>query len=78
MVEYKVVSFVDIAYVLGMSSKQLSRWYKHVLSGYILAKEKSEANHYEHKRKGADKAIRVPIVNLDHMGLELTIDNKHF
>lgn len=61
-----------------MSSKKLSRWYKHVLSGYILAKENGEVNKYDHKPRGANKRIRVPIVNLDHMGRELAIDDKHF
>lgn len=78
MVENKVISLSDIAYVLGMSSKKLSRWYKHVLSGYEVSKEKGELNQYDHKPKGATKKIRVPIVNLDHMGRELAIDDKHF
>jgi transposase len=78
LVENKVISLSDIAYVLGMSNKKLSRWYKHVLSGYEIAKEKKEIYKYDHKPKGATKKIRVPIVNLNHMGRELAIDDKHF
>jgi len=78
LVENKVVSLADIAYVLGMSSKKLSRWYKHVLSGYEIAKRNGELNQYDHRPKRATKTIRVPIVNLDHMGQELAIDDKHF
>jgi transposase len=78
LVENKVISLADIAYVLGMSNKKLSRWYKHVLSGYEIAKSNGEIYQYDHKPKGSARKIRVPIVNLDHMGPELAIDDKHF
>lgn len=61
-----------------MSSKKLSRWYKHVLSGYIAAKESKEIYAYDHKPRGASRKVRVPIVNLDHLGPEMAIDDKHF
>jgi transposase len=61
-----------------MSSKKLSRWYKHVLSGYVLAKERGDLNKYDHKPRGVKRMIRVPIVDLAHMGREIAIDDKHF
>lgn len=78
MVENRIISFGDIAYVLGMSSKKLSRWYKHVLSGYMLAKKEkiTRVHDYKPKDKSA-KSIRVPLVIMANYGKELAIDEKH-
>lgn len=77
MVENKIISFSDIAYVLGMGSKKLSRWYKHVLSGYIPAKLNGEIIQHDYKDKHLSRTVRVPIVNTDFFGTEIAIDEKH-
>jgi transposase len=77
LVENKVISTGDIAYVLGMSSKKLNRWYKHVLSGYRLKKEEGELHKHDYKQRGEVDKIRVPIVAMHHYGKHLAIDEKH-
>ena len=39
MVEGKVISIGNVAYVLGMAVKKLHRWYQNVLSGFKQAEE---------------------------------------
>ena len=83
MVENRIISYTDIAYVLGMSPKKLNRWYKEVLSGFTQAKEKREINKNDYKPKRSprtnrvSKTIRVPIVLMENYGKEIAIDEKH-
>jgi hypothetical protein len=39
LVEGKVISIGNVAYVLGMAVKKLHRWYQNVLSGFKQAEE---------------------------------------
>lgn len=60
-----------------MSAKRLSRWYKHVLSGYEEAKKQGVLHKHDYKAKTHSKAIRVPIVSLENWGTHIAIDEKH-
>ncbi len=42
MVEGKPISIGNVAYVMGIASKKLHRWYKEVLSGFAQARERGE------------------------------------
>jgi len=77
LVENKVISFAAIAYVLGMSNKKLSRWYKHVLSGYPEAKSNGDIFKHDHRPRGSQRKIRVPILEVNNLGREVAIDEKH-
>lgn len=77
MVEGKIISIGDVSYVLGMSSKKLSRWYKHVLSGYAELKSSGELKKNDYTLRGKSQRIRVPIVALQHYGTHIAIDEKH-
>lgn len=66
-----------MAYVLGMCSKKLNRWYKHILSGYREAKSTGKLRSGDVKIRGQNSKIRVPIVSLDHIGPHIAIDEKH-
>ena len=64
MVEGKVISIGNVAYVLGMAVKKLHRWYQNVLSGFKQAEEqghigKDDLEVYE---DGQYTDIAVPIV----------------
>lgn len=78
MVEDKIISIGNIAYVLGMSSKKLHRWYQDVLSGFREAEAAGELNVHDLEvvEEGVKKTIRVPILEAKNMGPYLAIDEK--
>ena len=63
MVEGRPISIGNVAYVLGMSSKKLQRWYQMVLSGFKQALEGGEISkdNLKVKRNGEEEEIVVPI-----------------
>ena len=67
-----------MAYVMGMSSKKLYRWYMEVLSGFSQAKETGEIdkNNIKVKEKGGLKEIKIPIMEEKNMGEDMGIDEK--
>ena len=78
MVEGKVISIGNVAYVLGMTVKKLHRWYQNVLSGFKQAEEqghigKDDLQIYE-DRQYTD--IAVPIIVPEHLGPQMAIDEK--
>ena len=77
MVEGKIISIGDIGYVLGICSKKLSRWYKHILSGYNESKSNGELRKNDYRPRGRSHSIRVPIVAMEHYGTHIAIDEKH-
>lgn len=78
MVEGKVISIGNVAYVLGMSAKKLHRWYQHVLSGFTQAFESGEIgqNNLTIKHKGEQIEIAVPILEEKHLGHQMAVDEK--
>ena len=78
MVEDKPISIGNIAYVLGMSSKKLHRWYQQVLSGFTQAKQQGEIskNDLEVKEQGEKKIIKVSILEEKNLGKQMAIDEK--
>lgn len=78
MVEGKVISIGNVAYVLGMAAKKLHRWYKDVLSGFKQAEEQGEIGQYhlEVCQDGVHINIAVPIVAPEHLGPQMAIDEK--
>ena len=78
MVEGKVISIGNIAYVLGMSSKRLHRWYQEVLSGFREAEAAGEIgkDNLIVREDGVDKHIRVAILKPENMGEYLAVDEK--
>ena len=78
MVEGKPISIGNVAYVMGMSSKKLHRWYQQVLSGFTEAQENGEIGKYnlKVKEKGRDKEIAVPIFESKNLGTQMAIDEK--
>ena len=75
MVEGKIISITNVAYVLGMNSKKLHRWYKDHLSGYATC------DIGEHdmivREQGEDILIKVPIHIPENMGAHMAIDEKN-
>ena len=78
MVEGKVISIGDVAYVLGMSVKKLHRWYQNVLSGFKQAEENGEIGQYDLEvyEDGEFTDIAVPIVKPENIGSQMAIDEK--
>ena len=78
MVEGKPISIGNVAYVLGMSSKKLHRWYQQVLSGFTEAQENGEIGKHNLtvKEKGREKEITVPILEPENLGVQMAIDEK--
>lgn len=78
MVEGKAISIGNVAYVLGMDSKKLSRWYKNHLSGYREAVSSGEfGKHDLHcKRQGREWRVKVPILKPENLGKFMAIDEK--
>lgn len=78
MVEGKPISIGNVAYVLGMDSKKLSRWYKHHLSGYREALARGEIGKYDlhYKQKGVEWSVKVPILKPENLGSFMAIDEK--
>ena len=75
MVEGKIISVTNVAYVLGMRSKKLYRWYKEHISGYRSA----EIGEHDIvvREKGEDIPIKVPIHVPENMGPHMAIDEKN-
>lgn len=75
MVEGKIISITNVAYVLGMSFKKLNRWYKDHLSGYATC------DIGEHdilvQELGEDIPIKVPIHIPENIGSHMAIDEKN-
>lgn len=78
MVEGKVISIGNVAYVLGIDSKRLHRWYKEVLSGYKEAHQSGEIDKDDIiiREKGKQKKIKVPILKQENLGSYMAIDEK--
>ena len=78
MVEGKPISIGNVAYVLGMCSKKLQRWYQQVLSGFTEAQENGEIGKHNliTKEEGIEKEITVPILEPDNLGTKMAIDEK--
>lgn len=78
MVEYKPISIGIVAYVLGMSSKKLFRWYKESLSGYWEAEQNGdlEKDNLRIREKGKEREIAVPILEEKHLGAHMAVDEK--
>lgn len=78
MVEGKIISIGNVAYVLGMNPKKLHRWYKEVLSGYKEAQESGQIGKDDIlvREKGKPKRIRVPILKQENIGSYMAIDEK--
>lgn len=79
MVEGKVISISNVAYVLGMSRKKLHRWYQKVLSGFEQARQNGElnANNLNTIDNGEPLEIKVPILEPNNLGKNLAIDEKN-
>lgn len=67
-----------MAYVLGMSSKKLHRWYQQVLSGYVQAMESGEIlkHDLQVREQGVTHHIEVPILEEKNLGSQMAIDEK--
>lgn len=78
MVEGKPISIGNVAYVLGMSSKKLHRWYQNVLSGFTEAVSEGEIgkDDIEDHTLGEVHRIRVPICKDENLGTQMAIDEK--
>ena len=78
MVEGKPISIGNVAYVLGMSSNKLNRWYQHSLSGFVEANNSGELDKYnlQVKEKGEVKEIVVPILETKNLGSQMAVDEK--
>ena len=82
MVEGRPISIGNVAYVLGMSSKKLQRWYQMVLSGFKQALEGGEISkdNLKVKRNGEEEEeeeeIVVPILEEKNLGPQMALDEK--
>ena len=78
MVCGKIIAIGLIAYVLGMSSKKLNRWYKDVLSGYKQARERGdlEKHNLQVIEQGQLVDIAVPILEEENLGVQMAVDEK--
>lgn len=78
MVEGKPISIGNVAYVLGMPSKKLHRWYQDVLSGFDEANRSGELDKYNLsiREQGVSKEIEVPIFEESNLGEYLAVDEK--
>jgi len=78
LVDGKPIGIGIVAYVLGMSSKKLHRWYKEVLSGFKQAQDigELEKDDLQVIESGSYKTISVPIFKECHLGDRMAIDEK--
>ncbi len=78
MVEGKPISIGLVAYVMGMSSKKLHRWYKEVLSGFSQAEENGEIakENLQVIEQGEFVDIAVPILQEKNIGKQMAVDEK--
>lgn len=78
MVEGKPIGIGQVAYVLGMSSKKLHRWYKDILSGFSQAQDNGELtrDNLQVIEKGKFTDISVPIFKESNLGTQMAIDEK--
>ena len=78
MVDSKPVSIGLIAYVLGLSSKKLHRWYQQVLSGFSQAVENQEIGKDDllEIEQGDLVEIAVPILKQENLGEQMAVDEK--
>ena len=78
MVEGKPISIGNVAYVLGMSSKKLHRWYQQVLSGFTQSEKRGEIGRHNLrvKEEGGEVEIAVPILEEKNLGSQMAVDEK--
>lgn len=78
MVDSKPLSIGQVAYVLGMNSKKLQRWYQHVLSGFTQAIENKEIGKDDLLvvEEGKLTEISVPILKEENIGSQMAVDEK--
>lgn len=75
MVESRPIGIGTVAYVLGMRSNKLQRWYRNVLSGFIQAQQSGEL--YNNDLDKPEAYISVPIYRPENIGSHMAIDEKH-
>jgi len=78
LVEGRPISIGNVAYVLGMSSKKLQRWYQLILSGFKQASETGETKRHNIlvKHQGKVTEIAVPILEEKNLGAQMAVDEK--
>jgi transposase len=78
LVEGKPISIGNVAYVMGMGSKKLHRWYKDVLSGFTQARENGEIGKDDLQmiEQGNYTNIAVPILEQKNIGAQMAVDEK--
>lgn len=69
------IPFSTLAIVLCIHVSKLYRWYKHTLSDF--SREKTAGLLHQHDIQSKGETIRVPIVQPEHIGEEMAIDEKH-
>jgi len=79
LVEGKPISIGNVAYVLGMSSKKLQRWYQQVLSGFSKAVEngETEKHNLRVRDRGKTREVVVPILKEKNLGEQMAVDEKN-
>jgi hypothetical protein len=77
LAEGRPISIGNVAYVLGISSKKLQRWYQLILSGFKQASERGEiSKHNLLKQQGQVAEIAVPILEEKNLGTQMAVDEK--
>jgi transposase len=74
LVEGKPISIGNVAYVIGINSKKLFRWYKDHLSGFSEAERDGSLTKYDIRTR--DEHISVPILKPENMGPKMAVDEK--
>lgn len=69
------IPFSTLSIVLCIHVSKLYRWYKHTLSDFSREKTAGLLHQHDITRKG--QSLRVPIVQPEHIGEEMAIDEKH-
>lgn len=79
MVEGKPIGIGNVAYVLGMSSKKLHRWYQQCLSGFSELETNGDLdkNNLIVREEGKLKEIAVSIFEEKNIGEQMAIDEKN-
>lgn len=69
------IAFSTLAIVLCIHVSKLYRWYKHTLSDY--SRHQAAGVLHQHDIENGAQTVRVPIVEPEHIGEEMAIDEKH-
>lgn len=83
MIEKQPISFSTIGLVLQIEGKKMYRWYKEVLSGYLLEEQKRTLHEYDllkpnvNLKTGEIQTLPVPILKEEHFGEHMTMDDKN-